>query len=288
MRRPAIQDADRGDRGAASTAVTRPRHPEIECLPSTSARVAFGKRRTYLGQDVIGCTDVAANDERSRLFKRLPYFSPPGTSPTPVQPELSTKHERVAGKERSVRATQMRSMLSRPATGITSIDLDDRGSGRVALEDNPGCHSAVLPDALSIRRPDAASAPGRRIQSLQGFVVLAENARRLFGILSEERSAERGTANGNKLRRSSRNAATASANALQNRQYRRRSPGVFFLSSPASAPARGRNPYSAVLDGSQSMDPAFAGMTCLCARQPQQTPPSSRPSERQRARAGVR
>jgi hypothetical protein len=38
------------------------RHPEIECLLSTSARVAFGKRRTYLGQDVIACTDVAAND----------------------------------------------------------------------------------------------------------------------------------------------------------------------------------------------------------------------------------
>jgi hypothetical protein len=34
--------------------------------------------------------------------------------------------------------------------------------------------------------------------------VLVENAKRLFfGILSEERSAERGIANGNKIRRSS-------------------------------------------------------------------------------------
>ena len=59
--------------------------------------------------------------------------------------------------------------------------------------------------------------------------------------------------------------ATASANALQNRQYRRRSPGVFFLSSRASAPARGPGPIlRSPSMGRRVWIPALAGMTCVC------------------------
>ena len=108
-------------------------------------------------------------------------------------------------------------------------------------------------------------------QSLQGFVVLAENARRLF-LESYQRNVQR-----KGVPRTETNSgghpgmrATASANALQNRQYRRRSPGVFFLSSRASAPARGPGPIlRSPSMGRRVWIPAFAGMTCLCARQPQ-------------------
>ncbi len=48
-------------------------------------------------------------------------FSPPGTSPTPVWPELSVRMTRLRVKNGACAPLRLRSMPSRPATGITSI-----------------------------------------------------------------------------------------------------------------------------------------------------------------------
>src|SRR5262245_29368952 len=51
----------------------------------------------------------------------LRILSPPGTSPTPVWPELSVRMTRLRVKNGACAPLRLRSMLSRPATGITSI-----------------------------------------------------------------------------------------------------------------------------------------------------------------------
>src|SRR3954470_13485255 len=50
-------------------------------------------------------------------------FSPPGTSPMPCRPALSRRTTRLRVKNGACAPERLRSMLSRPATGITRISL---------------------------------------------------------------------------------------------------------------------------------------------------------------------
>ena len=97
---------------------------EVEGLQAAATGVAVGEALPDEVEDALVAADRFADDEGLRILRAAArIFSPPGTSPTPVWPALSVRMTRLRVKKGACAPLRLSSMLSRPATGMTRMDV---------------------------------------------------------------------------------------------------------------------------------------------------------------------